>query len=109
MGFLIVGSVYAAVILIATTYDVIIQHFPQKGTKKNKTQKIELKAANGVENGAYKHSKEDLSNGDMKMHKNGELSNGFTDLEKAKGGEIVSDKTAYKPGILGKLLLSFSV
>ncbi|XP_053380232.1 nose resistant to fluoxetine protein 6-like [Mercenaria mercenaria] len=105
----IVGSVFAAVILIATTYDVIIQHFPQKGTKKNKTQKIELKAANGVENGAYKHSKEDLSNGDMKIHKNGELSNGFTDLEKAKGGEMVPDKTAYKPGILGKLLLSFSV
>ncbi|XP_045202055.2 nose resistant to fluoxetine protein 6-like [Mercenaria mercenaria] len=107
----IVGSIFAAVIVVATTYDVIIQHYLRKGAKKDKTQKDDIKAVNGVVNAAYNHSisKDDLSNSDMKVHKNGGLPNGFTDLEKATNSEISPDKAPYKPGIPGKLLLSFSV
>ncbi|XP_053380233.1 nose resistant to fluoxetine protein 6-like [Mercenaria mercenaria] len=88
-----------------------VRSFRHSHISTNNKQKSDIKAVNGVDNAAYNHSisKEDLSNGDMKVHKNGELSNGFTDLEKATNGEISPDKAPYKPGIPEKLLLSFSV
>ncbi|XP_060562019.1 O-acyltransferase like protein-like [Ruditapes philippinarum] len=105
----IVGAVFAGIIFLATLYDVIIQHCLQTKSNKSEKQACELKTVNGIDNNAYTVTKEDFANGDKTAFKSGDMSNGFTDLEKAKAEKSAHGKPSYKPGILGKLLLSFSV
>lgn len=107
----IVGSVFAAVILIATAYDVFIQQvLTKQGSKHEKEEGCQLKAINGIDNNAYNHttskedlSKESLSNGDVKVVVNGNTPNGVVTMQEK------DLKPNYQPGIPGRLLLSFSV
>ncbi|XP_060590858.1 O-acyltransferase like protein-like isoform X2 [Ruditapes philippinarum] len=103
----IVGAIFAAIIILATAYDVIIQHFLQKQPKLYEKDKCDLTYANGIQNNAFTITEEKISNGDSL--KNGNVTKDFKDIEKTMPNAISFEKTSYKPGILGKLLLSFSV
>lgn len=106
---IVVCSVFLAIIVIATVYDIIIQHVLQKRIQKNKVQTkenrygtFEAKSRNG-----YAH----VSNGHVPSGEIETNTNLHSRLYKIDKETLVNEKGTdiiYKPGLPGRLLLSFS-
>lgn len=62
---------------------------------------FQLNGKFGIDNNAYNGKGETVPNGDKVAMdtSNGGMTNGFTDIEKAKSSDISARNTPYKPGI----------
>ncbi|CAG2227511.1 unnamed protein product [Mytilus edulis] len=106
--FRIVIGILVGLAIIATTYDVVIQHMSKP--KKNSWDLSDAHATtyDSAGNGHVNNGYEGEKNGPISDLSGQEHKYQFKEPEKSMSAEDPST-TPYKPGFLGKLLLSFSV
>ncbi|XP_076092316.1 O-acyltransferase like protein-like [Mytilus galloprovincialis] len=107
IAFIVIG-ILVGLAIIATTYDVVIQHMSKP--KKNSWDLSDAHATtyDSAGNGHVNNGYEGEKNGPISDLSGQEHKYQFKEPEKSMSVEDPST-TPYKPGFLGKLLLSFSV